>query len=216
MWAKYHIVALAACKTEWVMVLYQPSAKIEYMPTKGKMLRSFVECKKKFGSPYQIDKAIASGRLWKMGVGVYSDTGEENELEIVQWKHPNAVMTLDSAYFYHDLTDSVPDFYYMATDHGARPITDPLVKQFYLPAGTAGLGVTTIDYCGDTVRTFDLERLLIETARMKGKLAPDMYKEVVRAFRRRSAEIEAYKIADYLAYFARRDAIEEIIYEEVF
>ena len=92
------------------MVLYQPSAKMEYMPTKGKVLRSFVECKKKFGSPYQIDKAIANGRLWKMGVGVYSDTGEENELEIVQWKHPNAVMTLDSAYFYHDLTDSVPDF----------------------------------------------------------------------------------------------------------
>ena len=186
------------------------------MPTKGKMLHTFVECKKKFGSPYQIDKAIADGRLWKMGVGVYSDTGEENELEIVQWKHPNAVMTLDSAYFYHDLTDSVPDFYYMATDHGARPIADPLVKQFYLPAGTTGIGVTTIDYCGDKVRTFDLERLLIETARMKGKLAPDLYKEVVLSFRRRSAEIAAYKIADYLSCFARRDTIETIIYEEVF
>ena len=198
------------------MVLYQPSAKGAILPTKGKMLYTFVECKEKFGSPYQIEKATADGRLWKMGTGVYSDTGEENELEIVQWKHPKAVMTLDSAYFYHDLTDSVPEFYYMATDHGARPIADPLVKQCYLPKGTAGIGVTTIEYCGDKVRTFDLERLLIETARMKGKIAPDLYKEVVLSFRRRATELAAYKIADYLAHFAKRDAIETIIYEEVF
>ena len=101
------------------------------MPTNGKMIYSFADCRKKFGSPYQIEKAIAGGCLWKLDVGVYSDTGEENELEIVQWRHPHAVMTLDSAYFYYDLTDSVPGFYYMATDHGARPITDPLVKQVF-------------------------------------------------------------------------------------
>ncbi len=163
------------------------------------MLYSFAECRKRFGSPYQIDKAVAAGSLWKL-----------------EWRHPNAVMTFDSAYFYHDLTDMVPEFYYMATAHGARPIRDPLVKQFYMPSGTEGVGVTTIDYCGDRVRTFDLERLLIETARMKGKLAPDLYKEVVLSFRRKSSKLEAYKITDYLAHFARRDAIESIIYEEVF
>ena len=74
-------------------------------------------------------------------------------------------------------------------------MSDPLVKQFYMPSGTEELGVTTIEYCGDKVRIFDLERLLIETARMKGKLAPDMYKEVVLSFRRRSSELEVYKIA---------------------
>ena len=56
------------------------------MPTNGKMLYSFAECRKRFGSPYQIDKAVAAGGLWKLGVGVYSDTGAENELEIVQWR----------------------------------------------------------------------------------------------------------------------------------
>ena len=93
------------------MALYQLSAKIEEMPTKGKMLHTYTECKKMFGSPYRIAKAIADGRIRKLGDGVYSDTGEENELEIVQWKHPNAVMTPDSAFFYHDLTDAVPDLY---------------------------------------------------------------------------------------------------------
>ena len=36
-----------------------------------------------FGSPYRIAKAIADGRIRKLEDGVYSDTGEENELEIV-------------------------------------------------------------------------------------------------------------------------------------
>lgn len=53
-------------------------------------------------------------------------------------------------------------------------------------------------------------------ARLKGKISPDQYKEVVLSFRRRATELAAYKIADYLAHFAKRDAIETIIYEEVF
>ena len=31
-------------------------------------------------------------------------------------------MTFDSAYFYHDFTDAVPEFYYMAMAHVARPM----------------------------------------------------------------------------------------------
>jgi len=151
-----------------------------------------------------------------MGAGVYSDTGDENELEIVQWRHPKAVMTLDSAYFYYDLTDEVPDAYYMATDRKARPLNDPLVWQFFMPEGTFELGITTIEYCGDKVRTYDLERLLIETARMKSRLDPALYKEVVVSFRKRTESLIAHKIADYLQFFPRRDAIECVIYEEVF
>lgn len=180
------------------------------------MLYSFSECKKRYGSPYRIDKAISSGRLFKKGVGVYSDTNAENELEIVQWKYSQAVLTLDSAFFYYDLTDAIPEFYYLATAHGARCIVDPRVRQTFLPAGTEGLGETTIDYCGDKIRTFDLERLLIEVVRMKAKLAPDLYKEVVLSYRKRTATLQSHKVAEYLSHFPRREALEKIIYEEVF
>ena len=129
------------------------------------MLVNYNECKIRFGSAYQIEKALRDGRLFKMDKGVYSESGDESEIEVLQAKYPNTVISFDSAYFYYDLTDSVPEFYYMATDHGARPISDPLVKQVYLPRGTAGIGVTTIDYSGDKVRTFDLERLLIASDR---------------------------------------------------
>lgn len=180
------------------------------------MLFDFAECREKFGSPYQIDKAIADGRLHKMERGVYSDTGEENELEIVQWKHPAAVMTFDSAYFYYNLTDMIPELYYMATDFSARKITDPLVKQYYMPKGTFAIGQTEIDYCGDKVRIYDLNRLLIETARMKSKLPSDLYKEVILAFRSRTSELVPSTIQQYLKSFPKRELIENILYEEVF
>ncbi len=186
------------------------------MPTKDKMLYTFTDCKKKFGSPYQIEKAIRAGALVKMGVGEYSDTGKEDELELIQWRYPQTALTFDSAYFYYDLTDAIPDKYYLATDRKARAITDPLVKQFYMPTGTFELGLTTIEFCGNRVRTYDLERLLIETVRMKNKLSADLYKEVVLSFRKRTSSLSSYKLSDYLPYFSKRDILEKIIYEEVF
>ncbi len=180
------------------------------------MLYTFTECRKKFGSPYQIEKAIREKRLFKMGVGEYSDTGEENELEIIQWRYPQAILTLESAYFYYDLTDSIPDAYYVATDRKARAILDPLIKQFYMPKGTFELGRTTIEFYGTSVRIYDLERLLIETARMKTKLSADLYKEVILRFRKRTESLSTNKLSTYLQHFPKRDALEKIIYEEVF
>ena len=62
----------------------------------------------------------------------------------------------------------------------------------------------------------DLERLVIETARMKCSLPPDLYKEVILAFRKRSDDIVPSKIVEYLDRFPKRDRIERIIDEEVF
>ena len=63
------------------------------------MLFHYKDCRKKFGSPYRIDKAVREGLLFKLEEGVYSDTGEEDELEIIQWRYPKGVMTLESAFF---------------------------------------------------------------------------------------------------------------------
>jgi len=186
------------------------------MPTLCKMLYTFVECREQFGSPYQINKAISDGRLHKLSSGVYSDTGNEDELEVLQWQYPNAILTLDSAYFYYDLTDTIPNRYHLATDRKARIIRNPLVRQIFVPTGTLDLGRAEISYGGDSVRTYDLERLLIETARYKTKLAPDLYKEVILSFRRRTDQLDANKISAYLQHFAKHDMLESIIYEEVF
>lgn len=180
------------------------------------MYLNYADCKRRFGSPYQIDKAIADGRLMKLETGVYSDGGRVSELGTIQFKYPKGILSFESAYFYHDLTDAIPSKYHLATPANAPAIKDPRITQHYVPSQIHMTGITEIDYCGDRVRTYDLERLLIDTARMKSKLPSDLYKEVILAFRSRTGVLSEEKIGEYLRRFPKRNMIERILYEEVF
>ena len=151
-----------------------------------------------------------------MSAGIYSDTGKESELEVLQFAYPRTVITLDSAYFYYDLTDVIPDVYHLATPANAMPIQDERIRQYYVPASILNIGVVQIDFEGERIRAYDLERLLIETARMKSRLPSDLYKEVVLAFRKRVESLSTEKIGEYLVDFPKRNRIEDILYEEVF
>ena len=180
------------------------------------MYLNYSDCRRRFGSPYQIDKAVADGRLKKIEPGVYSDGGRVSELETIQFKYPKGIIVFDSAFFYHDLTDIIPDAYHLAVPSNAPAIKDPRVRQYYFPPAIHQIGVVEIEYCGDRVRTYDLERLLIDTARMKNKLPSDLYKAVILSFRSRVGMLSEEKIGSYLPLFPKRNMIERILYEEVF
>lgn len=180
------------------------------------MLLDFVTCKARFGSPYQIDKAIRDGRLFKMDVGVYSDDGTESEIEVVLKKYPRAIVSFDSAYFYYDMTDYIPDRYTLTIGNHARRIQDERIKNFFVPEEVLEVGVTTFDYDGAKIRIYDKERLLIDTARMKGRLPSDLYKEVVNGYRACRDSLDAAKFPLYLENFPHRDRIMRIIDEEVY
>ena len=180
------------------------------------MLFHHKNCRKKFGSLYRIDKAVREGLLFKLEEGVYSDTGKEDELEIIQWRYPKGVMTLESAFFYYGLTDEIPEVYALATERGSSKIEDPRVRQCFVSVGTLGIGKTQIRFEGDSVRIYDLERLTIELARLKTKISYDLYKEVLESLRRRRDEIRPDVLQIYLRSFPKRGAIESIIYEELF
>jgi len=180
------------------------------------MYLNYTDCRRRFGSPYQIDKAVTDGRIKKIEPGVYSDGGRVSELGTIQFKYPKGILAFESAYFYHDLTDVIPDAYHLATPSNAPAINDPRVRQHYIPLAIHALGEIEIEYCGDKVRTYDLERLLIDTARMKNKLPSDLYKEVVLSFRSRVGSLSEEKIGNYLPFFPKRNMIERILYEEVF
>ena len=72
-----------------------------------RMLFSSKECKEKYGNYYQINKAIQAGTLYKVADAVYSDTPRVSELEIIMYRYPQAVFTLNSAFYYHGLTDVI-------------------------------------------------------------------------------------------------------------
>ena len=68
------------------------------------------------------------------------------ELEIIMKKYPNAILTLNSAFYYYGLTDTIPDRYYVATPKSNRKIEDVRVKQIYENSNAFEMGKTTIEY----------------------------------------------------------------------
>ena len=180
------------------------------------MLFTFKDCKARFGSAYQIDKAVREGCLFKLAAGVYSDTGTESEIELIEAQYPKSVLSMDSAYFYYEMIDELPEQYTLVTANNAMRIPNPLVRQLYVPAAALMVGVTTLDYDGEKLRIYDLERLLIETARMKNLMPSDVYKEVVLWYRNNLTKLDSAKLGEYAAVFPHKDRILSIIDEEVF
>ena len=61
---------------------------------------------------------------YKIETELYSDVEFVNPLEIICKKYPNAIFTMNSAYYYHDLTDVIPDYFYLATKRSDSRIND--------------------------------------------------------------------------------------------
>ena len=181
------------------------------------MILSIQECLERYGSYYAISKEVASGGLFKIERGIYSDSKEYVPGEgIVRKKYPNAVFTMESAFFYHRLTDVVPDTYSLATPVRTTAISDRRIKQYFVPEGTLEIGKTKMDVAGVTIAVYDLERMLIELMRYRRKLPYDYYKEVLGNYRSNLDRLYSAKLDDYLAAFPRRDSISRFLDLEVF
>ncbi len=181
------------------------------------MVMKFSECCKKYGGRYQTECLIRKGDLHKVATGLYSDKSRWSDIEVVLAKYPKAVVTLQSAYYYYELSDSIPDAFHLATDRDATKICDKQIVQSFLPKGTIGIGVVSGKFMNEEIaRIFDKERLLIETARNKTKLPYDLYKEVIESFRRIKESLYPSKLTDYLEAFPKKESIMHTIESEVF
>ena len=93
------------------------------------MIYTYKECKEKWSSNYQIKKQIAAGSLFQIEKGIYSDTPDVSTLAVISTKYPKAIFTMDSAFYYHGLTDVIPDEYHIATDKHSIYISDKRIRQ---------------------------------------------------------------------------------------
>ena len=73
-----------------------------------------------------------------------------------------------------------------------------------------------MEYAGAKIVVYDLERMLIELMRYRGKLPYDYYKEVVGSFRSNMDRLYPAKVDEYLELFPRREAISRQLDLEVF
>lgn len=180
------------------------------------MLSSHKELIETLKSDVAIAKAVADKRIYKVARGIYCDKPYAPFVEIARKRYPEAVVTMESAFFYQGLTDVIPETLHLATDRKASRITDKRISQHFVPSELLHLGEIEIQYNNSKVLTYDLERLAIEVARMRSKLPFDFYKEVIGSLRVHAHEMYPAKIDDYLQYFTYRESILDTIRNEVF
>jgi predicted transcriptional regulator of viral defense system len=179
------------------------------------MLLSYQECITQYGSDYGIKKAISEGRLFFKEKGLYSTTEHYSELSSIMLKYPKAVLTGKSAFYYHSLTDGIPDYYYLATRRNDTRINDKRVQQSFLKEEMFNAGITTMRYNNSVIRVYDRERMLIELMRFKAKYSLDYYKEVVLNYRKIADTLDFVSVEDYAMMFKNGGTLLNMIQMEV-
>jgi hypothetical protein len=179
------------------------------------MLLSYQECIEKYGSDYKIKKNINEGELFVAEKGIYSDAKYVPELGIISKKYPNGIITLNSAFYYYGLTDTIPDYYHVATPKYARKISDTRVKQFYENSEAFDMGKTSLEYDGVNISIYNKERLLVELIRNKRKFSFDLYKELIINYRKLVGELDMGLVAEYAYELPKTNMVMEVLRREV-
>ena len=180
------------------------------------MLYTYEECKQKYQTDYELRKKIGAGEISRINRGVYSDQGRESELAIISKLYPYAVFTLNSAFYYHGLTDTIPQSYYLITDKNATKIKNPHVKQFFDNNDSLEMGKTEKEYNGDNICVFNKERMLVELIRNRGKFGFDYYKEIIANYRKQIYELDIQAIEEYAKRLPKTRLVMEALRREVF
>lgn len=180
------------------------------------MLYTYQECIEKYGSDYQMRKVIEKGELFKLEKGIYSDIQYATEEEILAKKYPEAILTMDSAFYHYGLTDTIPDYSHLATDRDASKMKDERVKQCFLPKEVVELGVVKEKQIGYEIKIYSKERMLIEVVRNKSKLPYDYYKEIIGRYRKLVNELDIQEVQEMAAAFPKSNKIMERLESEVF
>jgi len=169
------------------------------------------ELLKKYRSDYQIQKAVINHEIKKIRRGLYSDGNDLDETAAIFTLRDDVVLTLQSAFFYHGLTDYIPDEIVVATPKNAYPIQLSGIRQIFLSNAYYSIGIMNGIYEGYSVQVYDLERTLIELIRYQTKIPFEEYYHVLRKFRDIKDQIDFPRLLQYASYFRSSKKIFNVI-----
>lgn len=179
------------------------------------MLLSYRECIERYGSDYKLKKEISEGSLFMKEKGIYSTIRNLPEVDIIMYKYPKAVFTGKSAFYFHSLSNVIPDHYYLATKRTDTRIHDPRIIQSFLKDDIFDAGITELAHNHSIVRIYDKERMLIEMMRLRANIPMDYYKEVIQSYRGISYELDFGLVESYTAMFRNGANLMRMIQMEV-
>lgn len=179
------------------------------------MLLTYKDCIEKYGSDHLLKKEIIEGRLFQKEKGIYSLQKLCSELEIISIKYPRSVFTGESAFYYHSLTDVIPDYYCIATLRTDSRIRDSRVKQSFVKSEIFEIGKTKMQYNNVEINIYSLERMLIELMRFRSKIPFDYYKEIISSYRNKVETMDIALVEEYADHFKNADRMMDMIQLEV-
>lgn len=179
------------------------------------MILTYKECIEIYGDDYHLKKQIKEGKLFQKGKGLYSDKENCSELEIICAKYPRAIFTGLSAYYYYNLTDEIPNKYYLATKREDTRINDKRVIQYFVNENIFLIENTQIEYKDILINIYTRERLLVDLIRNKNRYGLDFYKEVINNYRNIIDELDFFKMDEYANKFKNYKSIMNAIQLEV-
>lgn len=180
------------------------------------MVYNYKEIIEIYGNDYNLKKALSRNEIFKLDKGIYSSKKIVSPLVIYSKKYPNSVITMDSAYYYYNLTDVIPSKVYLATDRNTDKINNEKIVQTFMSKDILYQGRVNLQTNDGVINIYDRERLLIELIRKKKQIPFDYYKEIISNYRAIVEELDMYKIEEYLALFKNDMNLSNILQMEVF
>lgn len=180
------------------------------------MVYNYKEMIEIYGNDYNLKKALSRNEIFKLDKGIYSSKKIVSPLVIYSKKYPNSVITMDSAYYYYNLTDVIPSKVYLATDRNTDKINNEKIVQTFMSKDILYQGKVNVQTDDGVINIYDRERLLIELIRKKKQIPFDYYKEIISNYRAIVDELDMYKIEEYLTLFKNDMNLSNILQMEVF
>ena len=180
------------------------------------MIYTNKELLKKYETRYNIKKAIENKELFKLDNGIYSDKDLVNPMIVASKKYPSAIITMDSAFYYYDLTDVIPHKTYIATNRNSNVIKKENIVQIKVPKEILNQGKEIVIIDNEEVKIYNRERLLVELIRKRNQIPFDYYKEIISNYRKISDDLDMYKIEEYIALYKNEQNLGNVLLREVF
>jgi len=150
---------------------------------------------------YHVKRLLKEGKLFYIKKGVYSTTEEINYFEYIVKKHPNAIIDLWTACYCYGFLKENKTPYVIATKQKDRKIKDENIKQIFMTDELYMLGQNILKFEGVQLKTFDIERLLIEVVRNKTNIDYEIYSEIINSYKKIIKILNKRKLMLYLPYF---------------
>jgi len=135
---------------------------------------------------YRLNELIEQGGASRLKRGVYILNEEISKRQMIDIGRivPGGVLCLYSAWYFYDLTVSIPDMFHVAINKSRKiSLPDfPLLKLVYLQKEYFELGVVIKNIEGINVQVYDLEKCVCDAVKYRNKVGMETTSEILRNY----------------------------------